>query len=209
LVGSEYEAAVLKNLLTEVDRSDGHIDTGILGAKCLLNTLLDHGRADVAYRIASQRTFPGWGYWIENGATTLYENWDMSGSLNHIMYGDISAWFYKALAGIRVDPTVPGFKHILIKPHIVGGLTSARASYDSIHGRISSEWRKMPNAQILLNVTVPPNTTATIYLPATDSNRVTESGRVIMRNSGVNFTKMEDGYALYEVGAGIYRFTSR
>jgi alpha-L-rhamnosidase len=208
LVEPGNEDAVLKNLVAEVDRRDGHIDTGILGAKCLLNTLLDHGRVDVAYRIASQRTFPGWGYWIENGATTLYENWDRKGSLNHIMYGDISAWFYKALAGIRVDPEAPGFKHILIKPYIVGNLTSARAVYDSIHGKIVSEWKKAQNGQIFFNVRVPPNTTARIYVPATDLGHVTESNRPTTTVSGPRFERMEAGYAVFEVKAGSYRFSS-
>src|SRR6185295_12037603 len=101
--------------------------------------LLDNGRADVAYRIAAQPTAPSWGRWLAQGASTLWESWDGSGSRNHIMFGDVSAWFYRALAGIR--PDAPGFKRIRIRPQVVGDLTWARGSYDSVYGRIASEWK--------------------------------------------------------------------
>ena len=141
LVEPANKARVLSNLVAAVEKANGHIDTGILGAKYLLNALLENGRADVAYRIASQKDLPSWGWWIEQGATTLWEQWNGTESRNHIMFGDISAWFYKALAGINPDPAAPAFKHFIIKPNLVGGLTSAEASYDSVRGRIVSDWK--------------------------------------------------------------------
>ena len=164
LVEPANKARVLSNLVAAVEKANGHIDTGILGAKYLLNALLENGRADVAYRIASQKDLPSWGWWLEQGATTLWEQWNGTESRNHIMFGDISAWFYKALAGINLDPAAPGFKHIIIKPHLVGDLTSAKASYDSVRGRIVSDW-KIKDGRFDLTVTIPANTTATVYVP--------------------------------------------
>src|SRR6185369_13156992 len=125
----------------DIGRKYHHIDTGILGAKYLLNALTENGATDVAYQVASQKTQPSWGWWIEQGATTLWEQWNGADSRNHIMYGDICAWFFKALAGINPDPNAPGFKHFTIKPHVVGDLTWARAKCDSVRGPIESDWK--------------------------------------------------------------------
>lgn len=205
LVPESQRKAVADNLVAEVERKNGHLDTGILGTKYLLNVLLDNGRADVAYRVASQRTFPSWGLWMDQGATTLWEAWDGTASRNHIMFGDISAWFYRALAGIR--PDAPGFKRIRIQPQIVGDLTWARGSYESIHGRIVSDWKRA-NGSLTLNVTIPANTTATIYVPTSDAARVTEGGKTAAEAKGVRFLRAEAGAAVYEVGGGSYRFTT-
>src|SRR5207302_1934274 len=103
--------------------------------------LTENGRADVAYGIVSQKTPPGWGAWLEQGATTLWEQWNGNDSRNHIMFGDVSAWMFKALAGINPDPDHPGFKHFIIKPSFVQGLDWIKAKYDSVRGPIRSEWR--------------------------------------------------------------------
>jgi alpha-L-rhamnosidase len=207
LVEPANKARVVGNLVAAVEKTNGHIDTGILGAKYLLNALVENGRADVAYRIASQNDLPSWGWWIEQGATTLWENWNGSESRNHIMYGDISAWFYKALAGINFDPAVPAFKHIIIKPNIVGGLTSAEASYDSARGRIVSDW-KVEKGRFKLTVKVPANATATVWVPTTDPSAVVEGGWPAMKAEGVKDFRVEDGRAVFEVGSGTYRFTA-
>jgi alpha-L-rhamnosidase len=190
-----------------VEKTNGHIDTGILGAKYLLNALLENGRADVAYRMASQKDLPSWGWWIEQGATTLWEQWNGTESHNHIMFGDISAWFYKALAGINLDPMAPAFKHFIIKPNPVGGLTSAEASYDSVRGRIVSDWR-IADGRLDLKVTIPANTTATVYVPTSDYAAIKEAGKPVADAAGVRFLRMEDGRTLFEVGSGSYHFTT-
>lgn len=197
--------AVVQNLVAEVAKQGDHMDVGILGAKYLLNTLTVNGRADVAYRLATQTTPPSYGHWIERGATTLWEDWGGGASLNHIMFGDISAWFYKVLAGINA--ATPGFKRIVIKPHVLGDLTFARASYDSIHGRIVSDW-KVENRTFALSVTIPANTTATVYIPAAGKDKVMEGGMAADRAEGVRFRRMEEGYALFAVGSGTYKFTA-
>ncbi len=207
LVEPANKARVLGNLVAAVDKSNGHIDTGILGAKYILNALLENGRADVAYRIASQKDQPSWGWWIEQGASTLWEQWNGADSRNHIMFGDISAWFYKALAGINPDPASPGFKHFTIKPNLVGGLTSAEASYDSVHGLIVSDW-KVKDGRFELTVSIPPNTTASVCLPTANVVSVLESGWPAIKAEGVKDFHVEEGRTLFDVGSGTYHFTA-
>jgi len=207
LVEPANKARVLGNLVAAVDKTNGHIDTGILGAKYLLNALLENGRADVAYRIASQKDQPSWGWWIEQGATTLWEQWNGTESRNHIMFGDICAWFYKALAGINPDPAAPGFKHFIIKPNLIGGLASAEASYDSVRGRIVSAW-KAKDGHLELAVTIPVNTTATVYVPAAEPAAIKEDGKPAADAAGITFLRVEQGRTLFEVGSGIYHFTA-
>ncbi len=196
---------VVANLAANVDRHQGHLDTGVLGALYILAALTRNGRADVAYRIATQTTYPSWGLWMERGANTLWEDWKGEASLNHIFFGDISAWFYKALAGINVDPEQPGFRHIVIRPHILGDLAWARGEYESIRGRIVSGWA-IRDGVLSLDVTVPVNSTATVYVPAADKEKVTESGRPAEASEGVRFLRMEGGCAVYDVQSGDYRF---
>ncbi|MGA2496894.1 MAG: family 78 glycoside hydrolase catalytic domain [Tepidisphaeraceae bacterium] len=218
---------VLENLLAAVEKSNNHIDTGILGAKYLLNALLENGRADVAYRMVAQKDQPSWGWWLEQGATTLWEQWNGSESRNHIMYGDVVAWMYKALAGINPDPQSPGFAHVLIKPHVVGDLTSASGEYDSIRGRIISRW-KLNGDEFQLNLILPPNMRATVSLPITaarapetqgsqirgpillpilPADNVRESGKPAAGAVGVKFLRAENGRSVYEVGSGSYVFS--
>lgn len=205
LVPDSHRQKLVDLLVAEVDRKGGHLDTGILGTKYLLNVLLDNGRPDVAYRVASQTTYPSWGQWIQQGATTLWEAWDGTASRNHIMFGDISTWFYRAIAGIR--PDAPGFSRIRIQPHVLGDLTWARAHYDSIHGRIRSEW-KVADGRFHLDVTIPANTTATVYIPASGAEAVQEGRGPAARAEGVKFVRQDGGAAVFEVGSGTYRFSA-
>lgn len=207
LVAPENHALVLQNLVAKVKDSNGHIDTGILGAKYILNALTEYGRTDVAYQLAAQKDLPGWGWWIEQGATTLWEQWDGSESRNHIMFGDISAWFYKALAGINPDPAAPGFKHFFIRPQPVDGLAFAKAEYDSIHGQIVSDW-KIKNGVFNLRVVVPANTTATICVPNAKLADVREAGNLASKADGVISASQKPGAATFEVGSGEYHFSA-
>jgi alpha-L-rhamnosidase len=207
LAAPETRERVLQNLIANIAACSNHIDTGILGSKYILNALTDGGRADVAYRLASQKDLPSWGWWIEQGATTLWEQWDGSSSRNHIMFGEVAAWFYKALAGINPDPAAPGFKHFIIRPQPVGDLSFARAEYNSIHGKIVSGWRR-EKGNFYLEVTVPANTTATIFIPATGAASVKEGRGAAMSANGLEFLRMEDGRAVFEAKAGRYDFAS-
>jgi alpha-L-rhamnosidase len=208
LVAPEDLDAVVANLAASVRRNDDHLDCGILGAKYILHALSDHGHVELAYRIASQNTWPSWGDMVRQGATTLWEGWNADiGTHNHVMLGDISAWFYKVLAGIECDPEGPGFKRILIKPKPAGDLACVRAWHDCPHGRIVSEWNRT-NGKLAMRVTIPPNTTATIHVPASGLEAVTESGLPAAESRGVAFLGMRDGAAVFQTGSGCYHFKS-
>lgn len=145
-----------------------HLDVGVLGAKAILNALSENGEAETAYKLAAQDTYPSWGCWIANGATTLLENWDLNAtrdiSDNHMMFGEIGGWLYKGLGGIFPDPENPGFKHILLRPNFPSGLNEFEARYQSPYGEICSKWERKKN-RIVYHVTVPANSTATFYAP--------------------------------------------
>ena len=207
LVEAPERAAVLSNLVAGVQARDNHIDTGILGAKYLLTTLTDNGRADVAWAVASQRTAPSWGWWIGQGATTLWEEWNGSSSRNHIMYGDILAWFYKALAGLNPDPSAPGFKHFTLQPHVVGDLTWVRSHHDCPFGRIEANWRR-DGKRLLFDAIIPPNTTATVMLPCAAPALIREGGHPLDgRVAGIKTLDAEDGWSVMEVESGSYHFS--
>jgi len=154
--------------LAERVRADGtQIDVGLLGSKTLLNALSENGHAQLAWELASRESYPSWGWWIVNGATTFYENWRIDAgrdiSMNHIMFGEISAWYYKALGGIFPDEQNPGFKHVILKPHFVDGLDSFEAGHESPYGRIQSCWERAGET-VRYAVSIPPNSTATLFL---------------------------------------------
>jgi alpha-L-rhamnosidase len=206
LVEPDERDRVLEQLLASIDEQDGHIDCGILGTKYVMHALTEHGRADVAFRIATQTTYPSWGHWIAQGATTLWESWDGINSRNHIMFGDVGAWFYKALAGINPDPEHPGFKHTIIRPQPVGDLRWASAEHHSMYGTIRSSWKK-EHGRFTLRVEIPVNTDATVHIPATGPETVQESNRLASKAEGVRFLRVEDGHCVYAVDSGKYSFT--
>ncbi len=180
LAPDEQRATVAANLAKRVATDNYHLDVGLLGTKCILNALSENGYADVAYKIASQQTLPSWGWWIVNGATTLYENWPIDAksdiSRNHIMFGEIGAWLYKGLGGIRPDESAPGFRHIRLEPHFAEGLESFEAMHESPDGRIISSWKRTGD-KIQYDITIPPNTTASLRLDERKIKRISVDGR--------------------------------
>ncbi|WP_394675654.1 family 78 glycoside hydrolase catalytic domain [uncultured Sphingobacterium sp.] len=168
VVPNEMKARVAANLNKKVEETNFHLDVGVLGAKALLNALKDNGYATTAYKVAVQDTYPSWGWWIVNGATTLLENWDLKAtrdiSDNHMMFGEIGGWFFKSIGGILPDPKQPGFKHVLLKPIFPQELKESSISYDSPYGKIVSEW-KLTDKMIVYNIQIPANATATFYPP--------------------------------------------
>jgi len=177
IVPEEYIPVVAKNLSERVLADNSHVDVGMLGSKAILNALSENGYADLAYTVATQETFPSWGWWIVNGATTFMENWPMDAardnSMNHIMFGEINAWFYKALGGIFPDESQPGFKNVILKPNFVSGLQQFEARHDGPYGTIVSAWEKS-EGKVQYHVSLPANSTATLFLK---TGKVTESGK--------------------------------
>ena len=169
-----------EQLAKRVQEDRDHLDVGIMGCKTILNALTETGNVEQAYRMVTQQDYPSWGNWLRQGGTTLFENWDYNGlaagySQNHIMYGEIGAWFYKALAGINVDPAQPGFKNILLKPHFVKDLDYVKASYKSPFGLIVSEWTRK-QGKVEYKVVIPPGATATLYLDGKGEAKQLSSG---------------------------------
>lgn len=171
LVEDAEKTVVLSKLVEAVKNNDYKVDFGILGAKYIPRVLADNGEVEAAYRLITQPHFPGWGHWLERGATTLWENWDGTASQNHIMFGDISAWMYQYLAGIVLDETQPGFKHLTIKPCSVSKLEWVKASCDTAQGRVSSTWEKSAS-RFKLEVEIPQNSTATVIMPDGQANEI-------------------------------------
>lgn len=202
LINNDEKESVLHNLVDQVEKQDRRIDCGILGAKYLLNTLTDLGRVDLAYAIVSQTTFPSWGYWVVHGATTLWEQWSGEASRNHHMFSDISAWFYKGLAGINPDPEEPGFKHIIFRPKIVSGLYWVNAYHQSMYGRIECNW-KLEKEKFIIKVVVPVNCRATLYVPEGYIGDVLEDGKPPI---GIGIGKSKDGLVLLYFGSDEYQF---
>jgi len=206
LVEAHEEKKVLAQLLAALAAKDFHPWFGILGAKYVLNALSECGHPEIAYALATQTTYPSWGDWIAQGATTLWESWEGTTSRNHIMFGDISAWMFKTLAGIAPDPAQPGFRHINLHPHPITGLSAATGVHQGPFGEIISAW-VVEDEHFILNVCVPANSFATLTLPTMDAAAVTEHGHVLTHVEGItNQGTSPDGLVLSLV-AGKYRFS--
>lgn len=207
LVPSDQHDAVVQSLVRAVERRNGHIDTGILGAKYILHALTDNGQAAVANTILTQKSAPGWLWWQEQGATTLWESWGGADSRNHIMFGDASAWLIETLAGIT--PLEPGFAVARIQPHPTGSLTSAHARIHTLYGPLVSDWRIDPHTRaITLHVEIPVNSSAIVYVPTRPGAISMESGKPASRQPGIRPAPPEPGYEIFTVGSGKYTFTS-
>jgi len=195
---------VLQTLIEDIKSRNGHLTTGILGTKYLMEILSLENRSDIAWLVATRTDYPGWIHMIKN-RTTLSEHWDQSGSSNHVMLGSIDSWFYHVLAGIRPDEHAPGYENIVIKPFFPEDLSWVKASVGTARGDIVSEWEKRGN-RLQMKVEIPVNSTATIYIPAEDSAEVHEGSVPAGNAEGVTFLKMEDNHAVYNIGSGIYHF---
>jgi len=194
-----------KNIL---EKNKGHLDTGMLGTYFMMEHLRAIGRNDLVFTMFNQTTYPGWGYMVKQGATTLWEQWNGYWSHIHSCFTSPDNWFYQGLAGIQTDPAAPGFKNTIIKPAIVGDVTWVKSHHDSPYGRIASNWKR-EGEKLTMDVTIPPNSTATVFVPAKDAASVTESGKPAGEAEGVKFLRMESNAAVYAVGSGTYQFQSR
>jgi alpha-L-rhamnosidase len=231
MVPKELIPKVLESLLRSVIREcDYHLDTGVMGTKYILDVLTENGYGDAAFRIATQKSYPGWGYMVENGATTLWERWeylagDGMNSHNHIMFGGVDAWFYKTVAGLRCQES--GWRRMKVKPPLFPGLDHAAARLSTVRGEASVSWRR-ENGRFELNVRVPVGTEAEIHLPVPFEGGLITEGETVIRerdsaeiklNRGtqpkseqapteISTARREGQYAVMIVGSGSYRFVS-
>ena len=160
---------------------------------------------ELAYAAMNQKTAPGYGWWLQQGATTSWEGWRDPGSGNHPMFGGGIVWFYRKLAGMNADPDKPGYRHIIFRPEPVNEISYASYSNNTQFGKCAISWKK-ENGKFTMDITVPVGSTATAFVPAADIKSVTESGTEIKKAAGVKYERMENGYAVFSVGSGHYKF---
>ena len=204
-----------KRLAEDVKRF-GHITTGFLGTPLICHVLANYGYADLAYMLLFRKEYPSWLYPVTKGATTIWERWDGikpdgtfqnpgMNSFNHYAYGAVGYWLYTSVAGIQASPEIPGYKRIIIKPHITEKLTYAKAEYHSIYGKILSHWQ-MADGKLQLNIVVPPNTTAQIHIPAKGIEQVLENNAPVSDDQNIKFSGIKNGCVILETGSGEYMF---
>lgn len=211
IVPQDKVQRVVASLVKAVQNNGDHLSTGNLCTKYVLEALTRYGYGDLAFKIATQGTYPSWGYMLANGATTLWERWEnLTGpgmnSHNHPMMGSVSSWFHKYLGGINPDPDLPGFKRIVIRPYLLGDLKWVRAEYKSHYGAIRSFWSK-ENETLSLKLTVPVNTTARVYIPARDGATIALGQEQPTMVEGVKALGRQEGASVFEIGSGDYEFT--
>lgn len=220
LIPAELKDKVADQFAESIHQQNDHLATGFLGTPFVLFALQKAGHTDLAYKLVLNKTYPSWLQQVIWGSTTMWERWDGwrpekgfqdpgMNSFNHYWLGCVSEWLFTQAAGIDTDG--PGFKRIVIRPEIVNperGFSWVNASYNSIRGSIVSRW-KLDGDQFRLEIAIPGNTTATVYVPAKSISDVTESGKAIEHAPNVKLVRMENGRAVLEVGSGNYKFVSR
>ena len=218
LLPKELRAAAAKRLAQLIREKDNHLSTGFVGTPYINWVLSESGYLNTAYSLLNQRTWPSWLYSVLNGGTTIWERWDgwteekgfqdpSMNSFNHYAYGAIGAWMYAVVGGIDFDPDNPGYKHIIMHPQSGGELTSAKAELRSMYGTIVSEWA-WDNGAFDWKVSVPANTSATLYIPTPESANVQEAGNPAEESEGVSFLRRDGDVSVYRVDSGKYHFTA-
>lgn len=204
---ADYLAADVKKM--------GHLTTGFVGTPLLCKTLSAHGYDSLAFMLLNRKDYPSWLYPVTQGATTIWERWDGQkpdgsfqdvgmNSFNHYAYGAIGEWLYRYVAGMDIDPETPGYKHILLAPHFGGGLTTADAEFNSLYGKVKSAWRIEGN-DVIYEVTVPANTTATVTLPSAKGDQLTVNAQVLPASMKEGLKQTDKGISV-NVGSGNYQF---
>lgn len=218
MLPENLRAQAADRLVRNIHRYEDHLTTGFLGTPYLCHVLSRFGHANVAYTLLLQQTYPSWLYPVKMGATTVWERWDgikpdgtfetpTMNSYNHYAYGAIGDWMYRVVAGIDTKTEGAGYKQIAIKPTPGGKLDSVKADYETNYGQISSHW-KVTNGAVTLDVTVPPNTTATVYVPAGANSALLESGKPLATEPDIKPEAPETGYLVVKVGSGTYHFST-
>jgi alpha-L-rhamnosidase len=202
-------------LVDDINAKGGHLSTGFIGVKYLNPLLTEMGHVDIAYNLLFNKTFPSWGFPITQGATTIWERWDGwttekgfqdpgMNSFNHYSMGSVGEWLFRHVAGIDLGEK-PGYKEIVVHPHVAGQLSNVNGSYISPQGMIRSAWEQK-SGKVKLHVTIPANTLATICVPARSANVVREGGKPALESPDMTFVRHENGFAIFKAGSGNYTF---
>ncbi|WP_372774144.1 family 78 glycoside hydrolase catalytic domain [Mangrovibacterium sp.] len=207
----------VNRLVANIQEYDTHLTTGFLGTPYLCHVLSRFGQSEIAYKLLLEKSYPSWLYPVTMGATSIWERWDgikpdgsfqtpSMNSFNHYAHGAIGDWMYTVAAGIQLDPAVPGYKSIQIKPTVTKQLANVKAQLDTYYGAITSGWEWL-GQQLIQNVSIPVNTTATIFIPANSVQQVRESGKAISSSKDIEVLRAENGFVVVKVGSGNYRFS--
>jgi alpha-L-rhamnosidase len=202
----ELKNAVFEKYVhTMIVKDGGHLNTGMIGTQIMFDYLLENDRNDLIDLMVNRTSYPGWGYMVENGATTCWEQWNGFYSQIHSCFPYIGGWFYRGLAGIQWDPENPGFKNIILRPEPVKSVDWVNCSYRSQYGEIRSNWKKDAD-QFKWEVTIPPNSTATLYLPGKE---ISVEGMEASELKDITFLRQDNGSNVYKVESGNYYFLSK
>lgn len=215
MVPAGKKTQVIETIARKLKADNMHISTGVIGTQWLMRGLTKFGLEPAAFALASNNTYPSWGYMVQQGATTIWELWNgntanpQMNSQNHVMLlGDLLTWLYEDVAGIKNHESAVAFKTIRMKPSLYQQLPQVNASYQSPYGAILSDW-KNNNETFSWKITVPANSSAFVYIPVKGKAEIIESGQPVETAAGLRFVQQEKGYAVYEVQSGQYFFESR
>jgi alpha-L-rhamnosidase len=217
LLPENQRALAAQNLAENIKSYGNHLTTGFLGTPYLCHVLTRFGYNDLAYTLLNQKTYPSWLYPVTMGATTIWERWDgirpdssfqaiTMNSFNHYAYGAIGDWMYRVMAGLDTETDAPGYKAIRIQPHPGGGFTEASATLHTLYGPAASSW-KQADKTLTLDVEIPPNTIATILVPASDPGKIQEGGKPLTSLPEIRISGTENGYVVLKTGSGKYSFS--
>lgn len=219
LVQEDKKPAMVGQLLSALSVRENHLSTGFIGTPLINPVLSEVGHTDLAYEVVLQETYPGWLYSIKNGASTIWERWDSwtpeqgfhpkgMNSFNHYAYGAVVEWFYERVAGLRIDPAKPGWKHFTVAPEPGGGLTHASASVETPYGKAVSKWKVLEGG-FQFEITVPANSTCTVILPVHSIDQVAENGAALDELTTASALQNANGKVSFELSSGNYRFYAK
>ena len=218
MLPEELRSKAAKHMVDGFKKYNGHLSTGIQTTHRLIKELSNNGYNEEAYRLVNLKTFPSWGFMLENGATTIWERWDgytkdsgfqdpTMNSFNHVAFGSVGEWVWRSVVGLNPTENNPGWKHFVVNPMPGGDVTSAKGEYKSIRGSIVSDW-KIEGKKFILDLTVPPNTTATVYLPTSKAKDVTIDGKTAAGSQFIKVLGVNNDKAAFAVSSGRFKFES-
>jgi alpha-L-rhamnosidase len=219
LLPEDVRARPAEHLVKNIKALNWHLSTGFIGIGHLNPQLMLTGHADVAYRLLLQDDYPSWLYPVKHGATTIWERWNgwtehdgfflsQMNSFNHYSLGSVGEWLFRHVAGIELDPAMPGFQKFVLRPFIGEGLEFARTSYRTMHGMIESEWRR-DGKDLFWSICIPANTSARVHVPSKSDTDVMESDtRLEKQGVGIQVSGRKGNFLICETTSGVYKFKS-
>ncbi|MBC8134508.1 MAG: family 78 glycoside hydrolase catalytic domain [Fibrella sp.] len=215
LIETKKRPDAARHLTNSIREAGGHLTTGFIGTPLLLTALAGEGKSDVANTLLLRETYPSWLYQVKIGATTMWERWDGwtpekgfqdpgMNSFNHYWLGCVGEWIYSGVGGIDTDG--PAWSKITVRPQIVGELRHAEVKYNSLRGWVETKWVKATDGGLTLDVTIPANTTATVYVPARQGDTILENNKPVAASPGVKMVRQEASATVFAVPSGKYRF---